>query len=382
MKSKAVLALTACVALAACSPQEERIEITSTVKPGLQDQAKPPIMTTADRLGATAMAAAAGAADGHSEYEYTLPEGWEEMPPAQFRDVNLRVAGQPEAEIYLSVLPAGGGGATDNINRWRRQMGQSPASPEELAALPKQMLFGLEAALVELSGTFSGMGDTTAKDNFKLLGLAAASPEQGYFLKFVGPAAVVDAEREKFLQFAESLHQHDHAEHQHEHEAAAADQAPAVTEPDSAPAVPDPLADGLQWTAPPGWQQAPERQMRLVTFTVEGAPEVECYVSSLGGAAGGLEGNFNRWRQQMGQPPLTAEEMAALPKVTVLGQEMPLLQVSGTFTGMDNVPRDGQMLLGTVVQAGASTLFIKMTGPAPALSGQVDNFIAFCKSLR
>jgi hypothetical protein len=84
----------------------------------------------------------------------------------------------------------------------------------------------------------------------------------------------------------------------------------------------------------------------------------------------------------MGQPPLSAEEFAALPQLEVLGQQVPLLQVEGDFTGMDNVTRSNQMTLGVVVPSSAQTIFVKMTGPAPALSQEVDNFKAFCQSLR
>ena len=100
------------------------------------------------------------------------------------------------------------------------------------------------------------------------------------------------------------------------------------------PASPGAEAAGgapLAWTVPAGWTQGPDRPMRLVTFACTpeggaaaaqpGSPEgsVECYVAELGGMGGGVAANFNRWRGQLGQPPLKDADIAALPRITVLG---------------------------------------------------------------
>ncbi|MBI2433719.1 MAG: hypothetical protein HYV26_12705 [Candidatus Hydrogenedentes bacterium] len=334
----------------------------------MEEQRKPPVLSTAQRLGLERLPGSKdrAAAEEGAEFAYALPEGWESLPPAQFRAVNLRVQGEPDTEIYLSVLPGGGGGVEQNINRWRRQMGQGSATAEDIAALPKKPMLGGEAVYVELAGVYGGMSGAENKADFKLLGLAMSNAENGYFVKMVGPAAVVDREIANFAAFAASLHQHAHEHDDTPTEAAAT----------------DPLADGLQWNAPEGWQEAPAREMRLVTFTLAGAEDAECYVSTLGGAAGGIEANLNRWRAQMKKPSLSAGELAALQKVKLLGEEVPLLQSTGEFTGMDGAARPGYLLLGAVRAMKDQTLFVKMTGPEEVVSGQLENFVAFCESLR
>jgi hypothetical protein len=135
----------------------------------------------------------------------------------------------------------------------------------------------------------------------------------------------------------------------------------------------------LDWTAPPGWEKQPDRGMRVVTYkSKDGA---ECYVSLLAGAAGGVEGNITRWRGQMGQPPLSAEEIAALPKVKLLGTDAPMVEIHGQFTGMSGVPTPGQCLYGAIGAMGDQSLFIKMVGADASMAAEKSNFIAFCQSL-
>ena len=122
--------------------------------------------------------------------------------------------------------------------------------------------------------------------------------------------------------------------------------------------------------------------MRVVTFTV-GAPEdgTECYVSLLRGAAGGVEANVNRWCGQMGRPALTADEMAGLERVEVLGLPASLVELTGDFTGMSGEVQPGGMLLGVLCELPGQTLFVKMTGPEGAVRAEGGRFQAFCESL-
>ena len=73
------------------------------------------------------------------ELIYNLPEGWIELPVTSMRRMNLRIAGDPRTECYLTVFQ-GGGSLRDNIDRWCQQMGRDPLPDEELAALPKAKL--------------------------------------------------------------------------------------------------------------------------------------------------------------------------------------------------------------------------------------------------
>jgi hypothetical protein len=133
----------------------------------------------------------------------------------------------------------------------------------------------------------------------------------------------------------------------------------------------------LKWQAPEGWQEMPPKTMRLVSFQVGGSPDAECYVTLLNNDGGGIEANVNRWRQQMGQEPLTAADLAALPTITVLGKPSPMVEMAGTY--MD---KPGQALVGLVCLLEGNAVFVKMTGPAEVLTAERARFTAFCESLQ
>ena len=142
-------------------------------------------------------------------------------------------------------------------------------------------------------------------------------------------------------------------------------------------------ANGLAWQEPPGWRQAPERAMRVATFEAGPAEEpAECYVSEMAGAAGGVEANVARWCQQMGADPLSAAALEALERVRVLGLDAPLVEVPGSYRGMNGEQVPDALLIGTVVPLEGRTLFIKLTGPRALVESERDAFLSFCKSLR
>jgi len=142
-----------------------------------------------------------------------------------------------------------------------------------------------------------------------------------------------------------------------------------------------PSISPYKWQVPEGWSEAPATSMRIGNFKVASSPETECYLTLLKGTAGGVDANINRWRRQMDQPELKPEEIAALPKTDALGQQVPVVEIEGSFTGMAGQKFPDYMLLGTVATLADETLFVKMTGPAAVVKAEKDHFLAFCKSL-
>ena len=122
--------------------------------------------------------------------------------------------------------------------------------------------------------------------------------------------------------------------------------------------------------------------MRIVTYTAGASGKAECAVSMLTGAAGGVDANINRWRGQLGQTELQSADIAALPKIKVLGKDSPLVEISGSYTGMDGAAQTGYMLLGAVGEVPGNTVFVKMIGPEAEVKAEKEHFIAFCQSLK
>lgn len=368
-------------ALAACSPggddafAKERVyqPIGTEVQWGA---------TTAERFRLDRSDFAKGRAPAASGMHWTTPQGWSELPVTSMRVANFRVGGDERAECYLTVLGGEGGGLDANVNRWRTQMSQPPLSPQEVAALPRMEWFGRPSVLVEIDGAWSGMSGDQSGADYRMVGLLLVDAAGSKFLKMVGPRELIAKETERFKELAVSFDEGGHEGHDHAAEAPPPSVGERAMPKD---AVHGGLDDGLampdaggssafSWAAPAGWTQGPEKAMREVTFLSGEKREVECYVTALGGDGGGLASNLNRWRQQMEREPLGEQEIAALPKVAMLGVEATLVEIE----------RQGgsDMLIGAVCMQSDRSVFVKMLGPKAAVEAQRAAFLEFCKSIR
>jgi len=349
-------------------------------------------------------------------FSYDVPEGWTEIPPAEFRNPNFMVTGHPETEIYVTRLEGTGGGLAANINRWRGQFGLAPLTEAELAGLPKIEAAGGEGVFVSFTGEFRGMGGAS-RGEAMLHGVVVERPGEAIFIKMTGPPDVVQSQAEAFKAFAASLKPVEGTMAAGEATSGALTmQLPAghppmdamstldgalpaghpdvgqslpAGHPDVGAAMPGMVmtdmstASGqLQWRKPEGWTEAPARAMREVTFHAGADGEVECYVSILGGAAGDAEANINRWRGQMGQSPLTAAEIGEFKRIAVLGQDAPLVEIEGSYRGMGGEALEEALMLGSMAALEGQTVFVKMVGPRSAVAAQREAFIQFCRSLR
>jgi hypothetical protein len=300
-----------------------------------------------------------------------------------------------DAECYITHLPGSAGGTLANVNRWRDQLGLAEIGGDELAKLPNRKVLGRTAVYVAL--TDDALTDDAGKGILGVILPYSLGGSAGtLFVKMVGPwKTLSETEGQHFDAFCASLapasdhgggdhsghnhakqpdapsdHDHDHeGDHDHDHEGEGETSGPPPPGPD------------LSWTTPEGWtQEAKPRSMREVTF--QAGTEVECYVSILRGAAGGVEANANRWRNQVGLAPLDAAAIAALKTVAVLGREAQILDATGTYTDMEGQKHENSTLLGVVCELEDSTLFVKMLGPSAAVSAERERFLALCASLK
>lgn len=369
------LAATGLAVLAACGRPGDQVEIAESRVATRASRRVLPGATAEERFTAHGRRAAEPreAVRGEPLFDYVVPEGWEELPPSEMRPANLRPAGDPDAECYLSYLAGDGGGLLANVNRWReQQMGLSPIGDEELAALPESTVLGARGVVVELEGSFRGMGAEDVRPGWKLVGLvvpgSSFSPEWPFtiFVKLTGPAALVDAERAAFEEFVASLALH------------APEERPAPTA-ETAPAA---GAAPFTFDLPDGWRAIAPSGMRDVNLVAGVDGEVECYVVRLPGEAGGLVPNVNRWRGEVGAGPLSAAEVVSLPTVPLLGQDCPIVEGRGDYEGMDRAGvRADAGLLGTLRVDRGGSVFVKMVGPAEAVAAERERFLAFVESL-
>jgi hypothetical protein len=116
--------------------------------------------------------------------------------------------------------------------------------------------------------------------------------------------------------------------------------------------------------------------MRVATFSAGAdATALEIAVSTLANDGGGLLANVNRWRGQVGLPPLTNDTLGAtLTETKNPGFTIYTMRLAGPAKHM----------LGAVItdEAGQRTWFVKSTTSEAAASAHEAAFIAFAKSFK
>jgi hypothetical protein len=147
---------------------------------------------------------AAGMATGGSGFQWSVPAGWTQERDRRGRVVTLHPAGEPAIECYVSMMGGSGGGVELNVNRWLGQVGATELAPEEISKLPTIPMLGATGVLVESKGDFTGMAGAT-KQGAGLLGVVCVLRDRAVFVKLVGPAQKVAAEKDNFLALCRSL---------------------------------------------------------------------------------------------------------------------------------------------------------------------------------
>lgn len=129
-----------------------------------------------------------------------LPPAWKRNPPAnQMRLAEAQVpdaSGDP-AKACLVVFSTAGGTVEENIARWSGQVRDANGQPVQ-GKPESQTVNGLKVSVVELTGTFAGMGDTLPKDNWMLRGAIVEAPDGLLFIKMTGPAESMAAAAKDF----------------------------------------------------------------------------------------------------------------------------------------------------------------------------------------
>jgi hypothetical protein len=133
----------------------------------------------------------------------------------------------------------------------------------------------------------------------------------------------------------------------------------------------------ITYTKPEGWQETKDSGgagMRVATLIVrEGDKTAEITVIPLGGEAGGLASNVQRWREQIGLGPIDPEK---------LREETKAVEIAGKPAAYIDLVGPQKRILAAAVPQGGLTWFFKMTGPSDLVGVQKTAFEAFVRSVR
>jgi hypothetical protein len=319
---------------------------------------------------------------GLPKLKYTLPDGWKEKELTQLRVASFEVSASGKT-ADVSVIPLGAMSGTDtaNVNRWRGQVGQSPLDDAglKLSAEPVRIADKL-ADLYDIAGTSPGSGDEQ-----RIIGVILHTDDATWYFKMMGDAPLVEQNKAAFIAFLKSV----------QFEAApqsAATAAPVVTDmsqlPASHPAIPGvpngpPAAAGDKptWTVPTDWKEGEPMQFLVARYVIQGAGDASASVnvSQLDGDGGGLLPNLNRWRGQLGQSPITEDDVAKLPAIEASGAKAVVIDFTGTDTRGGGKPA---RLVGVVLPLNGQTWFYKLMGDPAVVAAQKDAFITFIQSAK
>ena len=317
-------------------------------------------------------------ASGQPKLQFKVPAGWQEVPPGEIRLASFRVAGAggKQAEVSVVPLPGPAGSDLDNVNRWRGQVGLLPVAAEELSELAQTVeVARQEAPLYEQAGPVPGSGETN-----RILAAVLRRGGIAWFFKMTGDDALVAQQKPEFLEFLKSLNL-----------AAAAG---STNLPPSHPPIGGGgmmSTSGLMasvatageakpsWQVPPGWEEVPGGQFLVAKFLIHGSgvEQAAVNVSSARGEGGGLAGNVNRWRQQLGLAQLPQSEVEKLvTPLEVQGGKAILVEMSGAGAGSGQKTR----LVGAIIRQANGTWFYKLMGSEPVVEREKAAFTQFVKT--
>ena len=147
--------------------------------------------------------------------------------------------------------------------------------------------------------------------------------------------------------------------------------------------VPAASSPKVTYDVPEGWTERPTTSMRAANFQVGDDPRAECYLTVLPGDAGGLAANVNRWREQIGQPPLSNTELDELMRFDFFGGRAVGIDVVGTWAGMGGTESlENWRMVGLLLVQPTGSKFLKMTGPADLLEEHLENFQVLAQSFQ
>ena len=135
--------------------------------------------------------------------QVNAPEGWEEGAPSSMRVASFAIKGADGATADVSVIPLPGnsGSVLDNVNRWRGQIQLPPLSSAEDPAVGTEMEGKagkmIVTHMVSEGAVLEGKKAAISAAILKVDGMS-------WFFKITGDAALVEANREKFEEFARS----------------------------------------------------------------------------------------------------------------------------------------------------------------------------------
>lgn len=144
---------------------------------------------------------AAPPANAAPKIQVTAPEGWEASEGSSMRVASFVIKGEDGATADVSVIPLPGesGSVLENVNRWRAQVQLPPLAGADDPAIGVEM----DGAAGKLFVTHMVSSEAVLDGKKAAISTAILKAEGiTWFFKITGEATLVEANREKFENFA------------------------------------------------------------------------------------------------------------------------------------------------------------------------------------
>ncbi len=287
-----------------------------------------------------------------------LPANWTEAAPSSMRAASLTIQGEDgkTADVGAIPLPSMAGRELDFVNMWRGNMKLPETTTNEIAKIREDVTIAGEAGQL-----FDMVSDELLVDEkYKqrvVVGMFTRD-DTTWFLKLTGPDDLVTAEKPNFLTWLETI-EVDSGTH--------GQPAPQMSQ------VPPPASTASgDWNVPANWTAQPPGQMLLASFGLPGG-DAKVTVSSLGGDGGGLLMNVNRWRRQLGLPPIDDSK---------LGESTSPIDTNDGKGTLVDIQGTGQRMLAVIVPHNGQSWFYKSMGAADIVDREREAFLTFAKTAK
>jgi hypothetical protein len=347
------------VALAACGRNSE-IKVYRVSKAPLEESAPQQQDAMPTNTAAPRMPGAIGPAAEATSAAVTIPPNWEPQPLSQMRQASFLVKGDNGAVADISFVSLGpaAGNVLDNVNRWLGQLGQPPITEQKLGEIAQRLNTSLgEVTVVDLPGLPKEADP--ARDG-RIIAAMLTTGNSTLFFKMRGNAELTEAQKADFVKWV----------------AAVCD---SQTETSSQPMAAIPPRDAgpppIKWQTPENWTAVSPTSMRYASFTAsaENGEKIDISVVTFSGDGGSDPDNINRWRAQIGLPPLDRNAVSS--------QIAPLKTTDATFSTTDIVGAKARTIAAWTRHDGRAWFF-KVTGPSAAVEKEKPNFVKFIESVR
>jgi hypothetical protein len=145
------------------------------------------------------------------------------------------------------------------------------------------------------------------------------------------------------------------------------------------PSVSPPATTGasLLWTAPTGWTVKAGSAMRRGSFAAGADASADISITAFPGDVGGVLPNINRWRGQVGLPPVDETGLAQITQSREInGLKFVITDAAGTANGGPS------RIVAALVPWQGRIWFFKLTGSNAVVSSVKPSFLEFVETVR